>query len=145
MGNRGRRRRSRRRYVTRQRRTNRRRTHSRSFFHPGRSGFRDRRFNRERGLGWWRIDGFGRSKRRRGGYAKRSGGGRFIVCLSFRVRLISRLTGSAVTVVQRFAAIAVVVPPHQLRDMVVNRAGVRFLLGYAEVRQEFEDLVRRYL
>jgi hypothetical protein len=29
--------------------------------------------------------------------------------------------------------------------MVVNRAGVRLLLGYAEVRQEFEDLVRRHL
>jgi hypothetical protein len=34
---------------------------------------------------------------------------------------------------------------NQLRDMVVNRAGMGFLLGYAEVRQEFEDFVRRHL
>jgi hypothetical protein len=38
-----------------------------------------------------------------------------------------------------------IVTAHQLSDVVVNRAGVRFLLGYAEFRQEFEDFVRRHL
>jgi hypothetical protein len=65
--------------------------------------------------------------------------------LQFRLRLISGITGCAIAVVQRLAAVAMVMLAHQLRDMVVNRAGVRFLLGYAEDVQEFEDLVRRYL
>jgi len=32
--------------------------------------------------------------------------------------------------------------PDLVRHIVVNRAGVRFLLRYAEFRQHFEDLVR---
>jgi hypothetical protein len=35
--------------------------------------------------------------------------------------------------------------PDFLRHVVVDRAGVRFLLGHAELRQHFQDLVRRDL
>ncbi len=46
---------------------------------------------------------------------------------------------------ERLAAIAVKMPPQQLRGAVIHRAGMGLFLGYAEYRQRFEDLMRGHL
>jgi hypothetical protein len=45
----------------------------------------------------------------------------------------------------RRSAFTQIMAPDQIRDVIVNRAGMRFLLRDAELRQQFEDFMRRNL
>ena len=76
------------------------------------------------------------------------GGWNCILQGSFRIRLGwsgLRHPGSVIVRERLPGIVAVVMALHQLRDVFVNRTGMCLLLGYAEFRQQIDDLMRGHL